>query len=468
VRFDDPVVLFQFLPAFIAIYYLIVAADAVHPRLAGFGAKGAVAVLLGGSVWLLARSPAGWLLLGGAALTIVLAAIVERTRAGNALVSRAGLALSIAASLAMFAAARARLEGSVFAFAGVAVLSCHQIALVVDVYRGRTGNLRPAIAGLYLVQFPLLPAGPLVRYQDIERHWRTLDRAVGLGAFTYGMRRLIIGLLKVAGIAAALAAPVDAIFTLPPAKLTTDAAWLAAACFSLQLYFQFSGYADIAIGLGRMFGLRYVENFHRPYLADSLREFWRRWHVTSMTWLRDYLAFPIAGRDTPTLALLPNIVAGFVLLGFWYGAGWTVGAWAAYSSAFLALEAIGFGARLARWPPAVRHLYVLLVVMTGWVILRAGSVPAAVTMLETLAGIQGAAGLTAGQYVTPTVAIALALALVGAGPLIPWISRWRVSLDAVTAALVMMVTSVSLFLWRGAAVVSSAWSEARRSKTTKT
>ena len=147
--------------------------------------------------------------------------------------------------------------------------------------------------------------------------------------------------------------PVDAIYKLRPPQLSADAAWLAALCFSLQLYFQFSGYADIAIGLGRMLGLRYPENFHRPYLADSVREFWRRWHVTSITWLRDYLAFPIAGRDAPTLRLFPSILIAFLLLGLWYGGGWTVTLWAVYSGAFLAFEAVGFGATISRWPTSL-------------------------------------------------------------------------------------------------------------------
>jgi alginate O-acetyltransferase complex protein AlgI len=370
--------------------------------------------------------------------------------------------------MAVFAIARARLGGSAFAFAGVATLACHEVALIVDVYRGRTTEMNSSIAALYIVQFPLLPAGPLVRYQDIDRHWRKLDRAIGLGAFTYGMRRLITGLIKVRAVAGTLATPADAIFKLPASQLSPDAAWLAAVCFSLQLYFQLSGYADIAIGLGRMLGLRYPENFRRPYLADSMREFWRRWHVTSITWLRDYAGFPLAGRDAPTLHLLPNIVAGFVLLGFWYGGGWTVALWAAYSSAFLALEAVGFGPRLARWSAPLQHAYVLLVVIIGWVILRADSIVVAMTMLQTMAGIHGLARLTAAPYLTLQVWIALIVGVVGAGPLIPWISRWRVSLDAVTTALVMMATSVSLFLWRGGSLIWSVLSPSHRGRTRKT
>ena len=281
------------------------------------------------------------------------------------------------------------------------------------------------------------------------------------------MRRLITGLIKVVGIAATLAVPVDAIYQLPAARLSIDAAWFAALCFSLQLYFVFSGYADMAIGLGRMLGLRYPENFHRPYLADSIREFWRRWHVTSITWLRDYFAFPIAGRDAPTLRLLPSIVTGFALLGFWYGGGWTVALWAAYSSAFLAFEAVGFGARISFWPRAIRHLYVLLVVTIGWAILRADSIAAAGNMLQVMTGLKGLRQLTVARYLTLEVWLALIVAIIGAGPLIPWLSRWRVSVDAVTAATVMMLTSLSLFVWRGWSLVWRALTSQRPDRRTK-
>jgi alginate O-acetyltransferase complex protein AlgI len=448
--FDDPVFLFEFLPAFFASYYAVIAVEGLHPRFAGRGAKAAALVLLGGSLWFLAQSPVAWLLIGSAFITILLTAISEQTQASNPILSRCALALAMTLTVAMFAIARSMVNGSRFELAGIAVLTCHALAFILDVHAGRATTANPVTAWLYLVQFPVLPAGPVVRFQDIDRRWHKLSEAIGLGAFTYGTRRLITGLVKVIGIAATLAVPVDAIYKLPPSRLTADAAWFAAFCFALQLYFLFSGYADIAIGLGRMLGLRYPENFHRPYLADSVREFWRRWHVTSITWLRDYLAFPMAGRDSPTWALLPSILAGFALLGFWYGGGWTVPIWAAYSSAFLAFEAVGFGRRIAFWPAPLRHLYVLIVVIVSWAILRSETVGGAATMVATMFGLHGLGHLTIGNYLTWPVWIALLAAIIGAGPLIPWLSRWRVSVDALTASLVMMGTSVFVFVWRGA------------------
>ena len=439
--------LLTFLPAFIAVYYLVMASERVG-RLPAPVQIAPVLVLLAGSVWLLSGSPVALLVFASVVATLALAVPIARTRASNPGVSRAALALSIAASVAFLGVARTLIPGTTFAFAGVTVVACQEIALVVDLFRGRASIVHPAIAATHLLQFPVLPTGPLVRYQDSIRQWRSLDRTIGLGAFAYGMRRIAIGLIKLFAIAGMLATPVDAIFALPAASLSTDAAWLAAVCLALQYYFRLSGCADIAIGLGRMLGLRYPENFHRPYLACSVREFWRRWHVTSITWLRDYLAFPIAGRDAPTLRLAPNIVLGFVLLGVWYGGGWTVVGWAVYSSAFLALEAVGLEATLARWPRFVQRAYVLAVVAVGWTILRADSTASAAVLLQAMAGLGGVASPTSVAYLTPQVSAALLVGLLGAGPLIPWISRWRVSIDALTASLAMMLASVWLLLWR--------------------
>lgn len=436
-----------FIPAFLTAYYLAMAwAGALRPS--GAVQLAPVLTLFAGSIWLLTGSPVGWLTLASVAATVALSMLIERTRSSRPRVARAALLLSIASSVALLVAARALMSGFTFVAAGATVIACQQIALAVDLFRGRASVTHPLAAAAHLVQFPVLPTGPLIRYQDSLRQWGRLDRVAGLGAFAYGMRRVTIGLLKLIGIAGVLGRPVDKIFALPAEKLTTDAVWLAATCLALQIYFRFSGCADIAIGLGRMLGLRYPENFHRPYLAGSVREFWRSWHVTTITWLRDYLAFPMAGRDTPTLRLAPNILLGFVLLGVWYGGGWTTLWWAAYSSAFLALEAIGLEARLARLPRILQRAYVLVVVTVGWTILRADSAASAATLLSTMAGFHGAAHLTATAYLTDGVVLALIVGVVGAGPLIPWISRWRVSVDAVTASVAMMLAAVWLLLWR--------------------
>lgn len=399
-RFDDLFFLFLYLPAFLALYFLILSVGSLWPRLMTWAWTGAT--------WLLA-------------VTSVLFVAAAFTRSDFAGPVR-----------------------TVIPF-GLAVIACHVIALGVDMYRGDAPTRSPLTAALYLVQFPVLPAGPIVRYRDFAM--QLARRTVSLGAFTYGVRRFVLGLVKVAFIAATLARLADRIFAMPPAKLTADAAWLAAVSFSLQLYFQFSGYADMAIGLGRILGFRYPENFRRPYTADSVREFWRRWNITLITWLRDYLYLPIAGRDNPTPLLYVNIVGGFCLVGLWHGARSNFLIWALYSGLWLGLEAVGLGPRVARLPAVVRHGYVLVVVIIGWVILRADTLSSAMIFLGTMAGLTGAEALTAYRYLTRPVWLALGLGILGAGPLIPAVSRWRVSVDVAAASLVMMFTATALFVW---------------------
>jgi len=407
-------------------------------------------VLIAGSLWVVIHIELGWWLAAMLALTLMAAMAIERIqRRSPDSPLAAGLAtLMITTIVVVFAVARWQMDGRTFAFAGVTVLACHAIAFVFDVYR-REANTRDLLASsLYLLQFPVLPAGPLVRSRDFAQQHLRLTDFVSLGGFTYGMRRLVIGAVKITLVGGTLAVPVDAIVRLPAARLSTEAAWLLAVCYALELYFVLSGYADIAIGVGRMFGLRYPENFRRPYVADSIREFWRRWHITAIIWLRDYLSLPIAGRDAPTPRLFLNIVLAFCLLGLWQGGGTTVPLWAAYSGGWLALEAVGLGARMERLPRIVRHAYVLLVILVGFALLRAESSAQAWLLLKAMAGVEPVTAQPIARYLTWQLWTSLLVAVVGAGPLVPWISRWRVTLDAATAAIVMMTTAFSLLLYR--------------------
>jgi alginate O-acetyltransferase complex protein AlgI len=380
-------------------------------------------------------------------------ALLVMIAAGNiALFVVLKLAGSWGAGGAWLAANRALAPGATRALIplGLGVLTCHAVAYLVDVRRGEATN-RPLTTALYLLQFPVLLAGPIVRYRDFSAELSR--RVVGVGAFAYGVRRFVTGLIKLVLIADTLAGPADQIFQLPASRLSADTAWLGAAAWSLQIYFQFSGYSDLAIGLGRMFGLRYPENFRRPYTADSIREFWRRWNITLITWLRDYLSLPIVGQDRPTVRLYVNLVAGFCLVGLWHGAGRNVLVWAVYFGTLLALEAIGLGAKMERWPATIRHAYVLVAVTIGWVILRAETVSGARMFLKAMAGLSGPSALTAHTYFTAPLLLALGTAAVGAGPLVRQISRWRVFLDAATTSAVMMVAATGIFIWRASRVV---------------
>ena len=332
-----------------------------------------------------------------------------------------------------------------------AVVGCHLIACGVDVYRGVAIVRRPWTVALYLVQFPLLAGGPLVRYAEFAN--QLARRNVGMAAFAYGVRRVVTGVVKLFLIADVLGAAADRIFALPAVKTTADAAWFAAACFGLQVYFRFSGYADIAIGLGRMLGFRYPENFRRPFTADSLREFWRRWNVTLITWLRDYLSLPIAGQDRPTPRLYLTIVLGFCLVALWHRVGWSAITCGLFFGTLLAIEGVGFHDVVHKWPRPLRHVYVLAIVTVGWMLLRADHPAAALSFASVMVGATGAAGSTVGVYLTPTMWLALTLAFIGAGPLVPWISRWRVSIDAGTTSLLMMLAATGVFVWRPVGMV---------------
>ena len=226
------------------------------------------------------------------------------------------LRVAVAAELLWLLSAVLRRRRARFVPVGIGVFVCHAIAYLVDVRRGTADPRRHASALLYLVQLPVFPAGPLSRFHEFSEQ---LSRSeISMGGFSYGVRRIVTGLLKVWAIAGPLGDAADRIFALRVTRLSTDIAWLGAVCAALEVYFLFSGFSDIGIGLGRILGFRYQENFRRPYTADSIREFWRRWNVTLIAWLRDYLSLPIAGHDVPTIGRYLLTVAGFVVVGLWH------------------------------------------------------------------------------------------------------------------------------------------------------
>jgi alginate O-acetyltransferase complex protein AlgI len=309
---------------------------------------------------------------------------------------------------------------------GISFFTFHAISYVVDVYRGdAVAQKSPVHAALYLLLFPQLIAGPIIRYRDIAD--QLAKRAVEIDDFAAGVRRFVIGLSKKVLIANVVAVPADRIFGLPAGELAPGHAWLGITCYTLQIYFDFSGYSDMAIGLGRMFGFRFPENFRWPYIADTVQGFWRRWHISLSTWFRDYLYVPLGGNRASPARVYANLVTVFFLCGLWHGASWNFVIWGLFHGTFLAIERLGVTRLITRlWAP-LRHVYLLGVVMVGWVFFRADSLPAAIAFLKAMAGkgTQSSVPYSLAWYLTPELALTLVAGILGSMPIVPAIVRVR-------------------------------------------
>ncbi|MBQ4602024.1 MAG: MBOAT family protein, partial [Clostridia bacterium] len=238
----------------------------------------------------------------------------------------------------------------------------------IDVYRGDTkAQKNPVDLAAYISFFPQLIAGPIVRYTDIEIQLK--NRTHTVEKISYGIRRFVIGLSKKILIANALGELCD-IF-----KASDDKSvmffWLYAIAFTLHIYFDFSGYSDMAIGLGSMFGFKFIENFNYPYISRSITEFWRRWHMSLGSWFRDYVYIPMGGNRVSKGRWFINILTVWFLTGFWHGADWTFIVWGLYFAAFLLIEKLFLSKALSSLPAFVSHIYVLFVVLISFVIFNA-------------------------------------------------------------------------------------------------
>ncbi len=306
---------------------------------------------------------------------------------------------------------------------GISFFTFQAMSYTLDVYRRETPvqyNLFKL--ALYIALFPQLIAGPIVRYHDIALQLAT--RVITLDRCASGIQRFLIGLGKKVLIANTVAKAADAIFALPTNELTPGLAWLGLGCYTLQIYFDFSGYSDMAIGLGRMLGFEFLENFNFPYISCSIREFWRRWHISLSTWFRDYLYIPLGGNRGAAWRTQCNLLLVFFLCGLWHGASWSFVVWGLYHGVFLVAERSRFGRWLdALWSP-LQHVYVLLVVMLGWCLFRAETLTHALQFIGVLGGVSGASRHTLGMYVTPDVALAMVCGALGSLPVVPWLVRW--------------------------------------------
>ena len=453
--FTEPTFLFLFLPVLLALCFA--RRRSVHGAYANW-------LLLTASVLFYAKGGGAftWLMLGSIGFNYWMALAVDRAH-GTGSESTAALRLKVAVAInlvvlgvfkyANFFADNANalltqlhmprlLVPHVLLPIGISFFTFHAISYVIDVHRrDATAQKSPVHAALYLLLFPQLIAGPIIRYRDIAD--QLAERRMSIDSFACGVRRFIIGLAKKVLIANVVAGPADAIFAMPFDQLSPGHAWLGITCYTLQIYFDFSGYSDMAIGLGRMFGFRFPENFRWPYIASTVQGFWRRWHISLSTWFRDYLYVPLGGnRRSPARTYL-NLITVFFLCGLWHGASWTFVIWGLWHGLFLVTERlVSPRRRVARareshipdpeshmpvvswpiWP----HVYTLLVVMIGWVFFRADTVASAVAFLKALGG--GSPALptpyTVHWYLTSEVWLVIIAGLIGSTPWVPALAAW--------------------------------------------
>ncbi len=412
--------LFFFLPAVIAVNY-------VAPR----GLRNLILVLasLAFYTW-----GTGWLvvvLIASMAVNYLLGHLVERrVDTGNQSAARAPLALAVAlnvgllawfkyanfavgqANAALGALGEAPIEwAAIILPIGISFYTFHSLSYLLDIYRGTARHLRhPIDYALYITFFPQLVAGPIVRFHEIRE--QIVGRRESSHDFARGIYRFCHGLGKKVLIADTVAPIADAAFALPPDQLNAPTAILGVVAYTIQLYFDFSGYSDMALGLGAMFGFHLPENFNRPYAARSITEFWRRWHMSLSRWFRDYLYIPLGGNRGSSLMTYRNLVLVFLATGIWHGANWTFLLWGAYHGVLLLVERVAGVGRAGepRWPQVSQARTILLVVV-GWILFRSPDVDHALGYFGALGRPDGSLVGTVAVALDPLAMTALALGL---------------------------------------------------------
>ena len=266
---------------------------------------------------------------------------------------------------------------------GISFFTFQAVSYLIDVYRKEVDAEKSLInLGLYISLFPQLIAGPIVRFRDIAEQIHTRTHSTRMAY--HGSLRFCFGMAKKVLIANPLGELADQLFGLGAAEMSPGMAWLAVAAYTLQIYFDFSAYSDMAIGLGKIFGFKYRENFNYPYVSQSITEFWRRWHISLSSWFRDYLYIPLGGNRAGSMRTYLNLFIVFFLCGLWHGASWNFVIWGLYNGVFLVWERSFFGAMLPRIPRVIRHLYLVVTVMVGWVFFRTETLDEAIGVLAAM------------------------------------------------------------------------------------
>lgn len=301
---------------------------------------------------------------------------------------------------------------------GISFFTFQALSYVIDVYRREVEpqkNLWNVM--LYISFFPQLIAGPIVKYHDIQE--QIDNRNTDVKEIAEGLRRFIIGLSKKVLISNTMAVTADALFAAGAGELNILSAWIAAIAYMLQIYFDFSGYSDMAIGLGHMFGFRFLENFRYPYISVNMQEFWRRWHISLSTWFKEYLYIPLGGNRKGKARTCLNKMIVFFSTGLWHGANWTFVLWGLWHGVFLLFEQV---CPVKKLPKVLAHIYALLVVCVGFVMFRADTFGQGMFMIGTMFGgweFSSVQMAIVWEQLTPIFLVTLVVAVFGSAPLIP-------------------------------------------------
>lgn len=320
---------------------------------------------------------------------------------------------------------------------GISFFTFQIMSYVIDVYRGDAEVQKDYWKLLlYISFFPQLIAGPIIKYHDVAE--QISNRSISISKISMGLRRFIIGLSKKVLISNMVALTVDRIFALDMARINFATAWIAALAYMLQIYYDFSGYSDMAIGLGHMFGFDFMENFRYPYASRTIQEFWRRWHISLSTWFKEYLYIPLGGNRHGRLRTCVNKIIVFFCTGLWHGANWTFVVWGLYHGMFLLLEEV---VPMKKLPKIMGHIYSLIVVTCGFVVFRADTIRHGVNMvikMFTAFDLSEDMMHMALRYCTPLFLFVLIIGFIGA-------FEWKVKAeDYVKKASVSVQNSVEI------------------------
>ena len=338
---------------------------------------------------------------------------------------------------------------------GISFFTFQALSYVIDVYRKKCSVQKNILnLALYISFFPQLIAGPIVRYSDIEK--QIASRQMTTEGFSVGFRRFVYGLSKKVIISNCMAQIADKVFALSAGELTTISAWIGAISYMMQIYYDFSGYSDMAIGLGKMFGFDFLENFRYPYLSKSIHEFWQRWHISLGTWFKEYVYIPLGGNRKGKILTYVNLSVVFLLTGLWHGANWTFVLWGVYHGLFQIIERMG-GGKLLKRAGVFANLYCLIVVLFGWVLFRADSVSHALVFAGHMAapwkyGLENAMNVRPLFLLNTKSAIVFVIAVLGAGPvqaisrkIMPRVSeKWKMSILEIPLICALLIYCILL------------------------